>query len=237
MGKYCSGLGITSTRLEQTMCSPWEEAAQPRGERREAGAEAVSISEWPARKRVVGAHGGDVGSLAGSESILNPLCSFRGARPFSPAGGAGCGPHPCDARESKERVWKLVLFSLFFFFPIFPSFLPCWQPNAMPSQPQCTSAPCWRLRARMAGSNLPAGTTGGEDRQRTGHVPDPNPNQRCWGGGPTTSPHPYNQQQVFGIPQPPKTPSPAPCPPREAAVLSLPRGPGLFLAALMLNQA
>jgi len=29
------------------MCSPWEEAAQPQGERREAGAEAVSISECP----------------------------------------------------------------------------------------------------------------------------------------------------------------------------------------------
>lgn len=51
MGKYCSGLGITSTRLEQTMCSPWEEAAQPRGERREAGAGAVSISECPSLEK------------------------------------------------------------------------------------------------------------------------------------------------------------------------------------------
>lgn len=85
MGKYCSGLGITSTRLEQTMCSPWEEAAQPQGERREARAEAVSISEWPARKRVVGARGGDVGSLE-RPSILNPSFSSRGDAVLQPCG-------------------------------------------------------------------------------------------------------------------------------------------------------
>lgn len=84
------------------MCSPWEEAAQPQGERREAGAEAVSISECPREEKGGGGPWGDMGSLAGKESILNPSCSsHEGTQSFTPAlsppgqgdaGRAGCIP-------------------------------------------------------------------------------------------------------------------------------------------------
>lgn len=47
------------------MCSPWEEAAQPQGERREAGAGAVSISECPSEEEGGGGSWGGRGDFSG----------------------------------------------------------------------------------------------------------------------------------------------------------------------------
>lgn len=96
------------------MCSPWEEAAQPQGERREAAAGAVSISDCPAEER---GGGGSSGVLGGRSASLTLPGDFAPA--LSPAGTARCQQGwmrpllPAMAGESK--AWPcFVLFLPFF---------------------------------------------------------------------------------------------------------------------------
>lgn len=99
MGKYCSGLGITSTRLEQTMCSPWEEAAQPGGRGGRQGLELSQLASVPAWKRMVGVHGGYMGGRKASLTLRVPPRRELGPSPLhqalqgqGDAERAGCVP-------------------------------------------------------------------------------------------------------------------------------------------------
>lgn len=182
MGKYCSGLGITSTRLEQTMCSPWEEAAQPQGERREAGAEAVSISECPSEEEGGGGSQRDLGTLEGKGSILNPSCSSgEGTRSFTPAGTRRCQegwmPPLLPVMPGKAKHSQFSPFSAFFL--LFDSPMPA--PSSLPAQQQHVGH---FVLVLGTGSDLPAGATGeGPARRQAGHVLVPNPKKPCWGWG------------------------------------------------------
>lgn len=97
---------------EQTMCSPWEEAAQPQGERREAAAGAVSISDCPAEEQGGGGSSGLLGGRSASLTLPGDFSALRGQRDAS---RAGCVPSSPPWR-GKQSPASFSPFSAFFSF-------------------------------------------------------------------------------------------------------------------------
>lgn len=153
----------------------------------------------------MGARGGDVGTLAGKESILNPSCSSReGTQSFTPAlSPEGTRTrregwmHPLlPAIPGKAKHGQFSPFSCLFFFFLFDSPMPA--PSSLPAH------------QHVSRFILPLGTSSnwgqwsgppeGPARWRAGHVPNPKKQCRGWGvcGGVTTPGTPTQRHAASG---------------------------------------
>lgn len=110
------------------MCSPWEEAAQPQGERREAAAGAVSISDCPAEEQGGGGSSGLLGGRSASLTLPGDFSALRGQRDAS---RAGCVPSSPPWR-GKQSPALFSPFSAFFFL----SDSPMPAPSILPARQQ-----------------------------------------------------------------------------------------------------